>query len=67
MSETVSLTMLCVCVQAVVTALQSVHQCSRQDAETMFAQGVVWTQEEFDSKWQQWTIRSAADAARRSS
>jgi len=49
-------------VQALVTALQSVDQCSRQEAENMFAGGVVWTQEEFDHKWQQ-TVRSWARAA----
>jgi len=54
-----------VCVEALVTALQSIDLCSRQEAEHMFAEGVVWTQEEFDNKWKQ-AMKSSARAARRS-
>lgn len=54
-----------VCVEALVTALQSIDLCSRQEAEHMFAEGVVWTQEEFDNKWKQ-AMKSSARAVRRS-
>ena len=54
-----------VCIQAMVTALQLLHQCSREDAERTFAGGVCWTEEEFETKWQQ-AVRSSARAKRHS-
>jgi len=40
-------------VQALVTAIQHVYKCSRDDAEDIFAHGVNYTPEEIDYRWQQ--------------